>query len=72
MGPTGIQGDHLAPGSPILPGSLVGVEQLVEAHQRHGRTIDTFDGERHERIKRIRSLQRAGKLDNDLRWVKSS
>lgn len=46
-----------------------GVEQLVEAYQRFGLTIEDFGSERHQRIKRIRSLQEAGKLDNDLRWV---
>jgi nucleoside-diphosphate-sugar epimerase len=46
-----------------------GVEQLVEAYQRFGLSIEDFGSERHQRIKRIRSLQEAGKLDNDLRWV---
>ena len=46
-----------------------GVEQLVEAYQRFGLSIEGFGSERHQRIKRIRALQEAGKLDNDLRWV---
>src|SRR5258706_3764959 len=47
----------------------LGVEQLVEAYRRYGLTIETFTGERHQRLKRIRALQEAGKLDNDLRWI---
>ncbi|MFB9184023.1 NAD-dependent epimerase/dehydratase family protein [Dactylosporangium sucinum] len=47
----------------------LGVEQLVEAYQRHGLTIEQFGSENHMRIKRIRSLMEQGKLDNELRWV---
>jgi nucleoside-diphosphate-sugar epimerase len=46
-----------------------GVEQLVEAYQRHGLTHDDMYGERYQRIKRIRALQGAGRLDADLRWT---
>jgi nucleoside-diphosphate-sugar epimerase len=46
-----------------------GIEQLVEAYRRHGLTIDDLMGERHQRLLRIRALQRAGRLDGDLRWV---
>jgi nucleoside-diphosphate-sugar epimerase len=46
-----------------------GVEQLVEAYAKHNLTIETFRGERHQRLKRIHSLQEAGKLDADLRWT---
>ena len=49
----------------------LGVEELVDAYQRHGLTIETFTGERHQRLKRIRALQEAGKLDNNLRWVRA-
>ncbi|GAA0721095.1 SDR family oxidoreductase [Dactylosporangium roseum] len=47
----------------------LGVEQLVEEYQRHGLTIEQFGSERHQRIKRIRSLMEQGKLDDNLRWV---
>ncbi|GAA2598654.1 SDR family oxidoreductase [Dactylosporangium fulvum] len=47
----------------------LGVEQLVEEYQRHGLTIEQFGSERHQRIKRIRSLTEQGKLDDNLRWV---
>ncbi|MEV6931036.1 SDR family oxidoreductase [Dactylosporangium sp. NPDC051485] len=47
----------------------LGVEQLVEAYQRHGLTIEQFKSEKHQRIKRIQALLAAGKLDGDLRWV---
>jgi hypothetical protein len=43
----------------------------VEAYRRYGLTIETFTGERHQRLKRIKSLQEAGKLDNNLRWVQA-
>jgi nucleoside-diphosphate-sugar epimerase len=46
-----------------------GVEQLVEAYQRHGLTLEDFYGERYQRIKRIRALQAAGRLDGALRWT---
>jgi len=46
-----------------------GVEQLVDAYRRHGLTIDTFRGERHQRLKRIQALQAAGRLDASLRWT---
>jgi nucleoside-diphosphate-sugar epimerase len=45
-----------------------GVEQLVEAYRRYGLTIEDFAGERYQRIKRIRALQAAGRLDDTLRW----
>lgn len=46
-----------------------GVEQLVEAYQRYGLTIEDFRGERFQRLKRIRALLDAGRLDADLRWT---
>jgi nucleoside-diphosphate-sugar epimerase len=48
-----------------------GVEQLVEAYQRYGLTIDDFTGERFQRLKRIRALIAAGRLDATLRWTAS-
>jgi nucleoside-diphosphate-sugar epimerase len=46
-----------------------GVEQLVDAYQRFGLSIEDFGSDRHQRLKRIRALQEAGKLDDNLRWV---
>jgi nucleoside-diphosphate-sugar epimerase len=46
-----------------------GVEQLVEAYQRYGLTVEDMYGERYQRLKRIRALQDAGRLDADLRWT---
>ncbi|MGI5212319.1 NAD-dependent epimerase/dehydratase family protein [Plantactinospora sp. CA-290183] len=46
-----------------------GIEELVEAYQRHGLTIEAFRGERHQRLRRIRGLVDAGGLDADLRWT---
>ncbi|WP_329103848.1 SDR family oxidoreductase [Micromonospora sp. NBC_01699] len=45
-----------------------GIEELVEAYQRHGLTIEVFRGERHQRLRRIQALQGAGRLDAQLRW----
>jgi nucleoside-diphosphate-sugar epimerase len=46
-----------------------GIEQLVEAYQRHGLRIDDLMGQRHQRLAKIRALQQAGRLDPQLRWV---
>ncbi|RKR88044.1 nucleoside-diphosphate-sugar epimerase [Micromonospora pisi] len=46
-----------------------GIEELVEAYQRHGLTIEVFRGERHQRLRRIQALQGAGRLDQELRWT---
>lgn len=48
-----------------------GIEQLAEAYQRHGLTIDTLMGERHQRLRRIAALRAAGALDQTLRWTAS-
>ncbi|MDW5323450.1 SDR family oxidoreductase [Plantactinospora sp. KLBMP9567] len=45
-----------------------GIEELVEAYQRYGLTIEAFRGERHQRLRRIRALTEAGRLDAELRW----
>lgn len=47
----------------------LGVEQLLENYQRHGLTIEQFKSETHQRIKRIKALMAAGKLDDNLRWT---
>jgi nucleoside-diphosphate-sugar epimerase len=46
-----------------------GVEQLVDAYRRYGLRIEDLTGEPHQRLKRIRALQEAGRIDGDLRWV---
>jgi nucleoside-diphosphate-sugar epimerase len=45
-----------------------GVEQLYEAYARNGLTFDEFTGTRYLRINRVRELQEAGRLDDELRW----
>jgi nucleoside-diphosphate-sugar epimerase len=45
-----------------------GVEQLCEAYARNGLTFEEFTGSRYLRIKRVRELQEAGRLDDELRW----
>ena len=45
-----------------------GVEQLHDAYAHHGLTFDEFSGNRYLRINRVRELQEAGRLDEELRW----
>jgi hypothetical protein len=45
-----------------------GVEQLYEAYQRYGLTSEDFHGAL-LRIRHVKSLQEAGKLDGSLRWT---
>ena len=45
-----------------------GVEELSEAYLRNGMTFEEFTGTRYLRINRVRELQGAGRLDDDLRW----
>jgi nucleoside-diphosphate-sugar epimerase len=45
-----------------------GVEELYEAYVRNGMTFGEFTGTRYLRINRVRELQEAGRLDDDLRW----
>jgi nucleoside-diphosphate-sugar epimerase len=44
-----------------------GVEQLHEAYVRNGLTLEEFTGARYLRIERVRELQEAGRLDEELR-----
>ena len=45
-----------------------GVEQLYDAYARNGLTFEEFVGTRYLRINRVRELQEAGQLDDELRW----
>jgi nucleoside-diphosphate-sugar epimerase len=45
-----------------------GVEQLYEACLHNGLTFEEFTGTRYLRINRVRELQEAGRLSDDLRW----
>ena len=45
-----------------------GVEELYAAYVRNGLTFDEFTGTRYLRINRVRELQEAGRLDDELRW----
>ncbi len=49
-----------------------GVEQLAEAYERHGLTLDALMGERHQRLRRITALRQAGALDATLRWTEAA
>jgi nucleoside-diphosphate-sugar epimerase len=46
-----------------------GIQQLLEEYRRTGLRIEDLTGERHQRLKRIKGLQQAGLLDQELRWV---
>jgi nucleoside-diphosphate-sugar epimerase len=48
-----------------------GIEQLAEAYQRYGLTLDALMGERHQRLRRINALRGAGRLDDALRWTEA-
>ena len=45
-----------------------GIEELLEAYDEHGLTLDDFLSSRFQRVMRIRELLDAGELDDDLRW----
>ncbi len=45
-----------------------GVEQLHDAYARNGLSFEEFTGTRYLRINRVRELQEAGRLDDELRW----
>jgi nucleoside-diphosphate-sugar epimerase len=47
-----------------------GIEQLAEAYQRHGLTLDDLYGERHQRLARVNALLAAGDIDSSLRWTR--
>ena len=46
-----------------------GMEQLRDAYRAAGLTREQFFGDRYFRIKHIRALQGAGRLDDGLRWT---
>ena len=46
-----------------------GVEELVRAFRSAGLQAEDFTGSRYVRLRRIRELQQAGRLDAALRWV---
>jgi nucleoside-diphosphate-sugar epimerase len=45
-----------------------GVEQLYDAYARNGLSYEEFIGTRYLRINRVRELQEADRLDDQLRW----
>ena len=48
-----------------------GAEELYEAFQRTGITVDDFEGPRFKRIAHVKQLMEEGRLTGDLRWVKA-
>ena len=49
-----------------------GIAQLVAAYRTNGMSPADFQGPRYLRIKRIQELQRAGRLDAELRWIRTT
>jgi nucleoside-diphosphate-sugar epimerase len=49
-----------------------GIEQLAEAYQRYGLSLDDLMGGRHQRLRRITALREAGAIDEALRWTGSA
>ncbi|HEX2980159.1 MAG TPA: SDR family oxidoreductase [Anaerolineaceae bacterium] len=45
-----------------------GAQELLDAYQRVGITLDEFEGPRYKRISHIKQLISHGQLDKDLRW----
>ena len=45
-----------------------GVDELYAAYDRNDLTFEQFTGSRYLRINRVRELQDAGRLDDELRW----
>jgi nucleoside-diphosphate-sugar epimerase len=46
-----------------------GIAELVAGFRAHGLTREDFEGPRYVRLRRIKELQRGGRLDASLRWV---
>jgi nucleoside-diphosphate-sugar epimerase len=49
-----------------------GMEQLRDAFERYELTREELLGDRYFRIKRLRTLQSAGSIDDSLRWISAS
>jgi nucleoside-diphosphate-sugar epimerase len=49
-----------------------GMEELYDAFRRGRLTREDFDGDRYVRMRRIRTLQDDGRLDQSLRWTRAS
>jgi nucleoside-diphosphate-sugar epimerase len=47
-----------------------GIEQLYAAYKEHALTVEEFTGTRYIRLKHLRSLLAAARLDPDLRWLR--
>lgn len=46
----------------------LGAQELYEAYQKIGLTLDEFEGPKYQRIAHIKKLVSDGQLDNSLRW----
>lgn len=49
-----------------------GIRQLAESYQQHGLTVETFVGERCQRLLAVQARLQAGQLDGALRWQANS
>ncbi|HEY0946103.1 MAG TPA: SDR family oxidoreductase [Opitutaceae bacterium] len=46
-----------------------GIEELHAAYRAHGLTREEFLGSRYQRLRTVKELQNAGRLDENLRWL---
>ncbi len=46
-----------------------GIEELYEAYQKQGLTLEEFEGPRYKRIAHVKKLVAEGRLDQNLRWT---
>ncbi len=49
-----------------------GIEQLYDAYQRVGLSLEDLEGDRYMRIRHVQALQAAGELDTSLRWTETA
>jgi len=61
--------EHTLPGYRPTWTVEAGVRELAAAYSLHNMRMEEFDGSAFQRIRRIRALQQAGRLDSGLRWT---
>jgi nucleoside-diphosphate-sugar epimerase len=60
------------PHLPLIWDARAGARELFEAYTRVGLTLDDFEGPRYKRIAKLQRLLDDGRLDERLRWTRSS
>ncbi len=49
-----------------------GAEELYQAYQKHGVTVEEFEGSKYKRIDHIKQLIKSGLLDENLHWIRQA